>query len=635
MSKKDYDFSGWATVHGVKCSDGRIIHEDAFKENDGKVVPLVYNHDHSDSSNVMGHALLENRKKGVYAFCSFNDTDAGKRGKELVRHGDISALSIYANKLVQKGSDVTQGVIREVSLVLAGANPGAFIDNVISQSEASEESAYIYNGEEEIEILVHVEDDATTPKEPDPKPEIPPTQKPVEQETKPAVAEEIQHKEDEKETIQMIFDSFSEKQKNTLYAMLGQIFEKEESPKGKPAGEVQHKEGDQETLQSIFDSLNEKQKAVAYAIIAEAIDKENNKEGNEKPMKHNVFEEITGKDKDGKEVVLTHADLDDFVANSKKGNSMRDAWRDFTELKHGITNMDILFPDYKAVSGPKTVDENTAWVSVVMNSIKHVPFARIKSSYFDITGEEARALGYVKGDKKVEETIAAFKRTTDPQTIYKLQKFDRDDIIDIVDFDVITWIKAEMRAKLETEIARAVMFGDGRSSASAYKIDPLHIRPVVSDSSVYTIQVGVTSGSTAAEIAAALIDEVVLGQIDYKGSGNLKLFIRNDICTRMLLLKDTTGHRLYKSLADLALAMTVNTVVPVPASVMGSTYAVAVDLSDYNLGADKGGQVSLFDDFDINYNKMEYLIETRCSGALVTPYSAIVFAKAATGSSAN
>ena len=633
MNKKIYDFSGWATVHGVKCSDGRIIQKDAFKENDGKIVPLVWNHDHNEASNVLGHALLETKDKGVYAYCSFNDTDTGKHAKELVKHGDICALSIYANKLIQKGPDVTHGMIREVSLVLAGANPGAYIDNVMTHGAVSDEEAHIFNSEEEIEIMIQAESEEETPVEnkPDENQNVE-IEKKVETEPIPTdktleFTKEVQHSESE-ETIQMVFDTLSEKQKNVVYIMLGRLFEEEGSVPEQVA-EVQHKDGESETLQDVFDTLSEKQKRIVFVMIAEALNQKSNKEDKKEVMKQNAFEK-----QEVQEVTLTHSDLVAVIGEAKKGSSLRDTLNDAC-LSHGITNMDFLFPDAKAVPGfPKVVDENNDWVSVVMAGIKHTPFSRIKSTYFDITGEDARALGYAKGDKKVEEVIVAAKRTTDPQTIYKLQKFDRDDVVDVTDFDVVSWIKAEMRGKLEAELARAILFGDGRSAVHQNKIDPLHIRPVLGDSEVYSIHVGV-SGVTAAEIGEALIDQMVVAQLDYKGSGSITAFIRNDIVTRMLLLKDLNKHRLYKSVAELATAMNVTRIVKVPASVMGSCYAVALDLSDYNVGADKGGAVSLFDDFDINYNKMEYLIETRCSGANVTPYSALVFVPALPGASSS
>lgn len=633
MTKKDYDFSGWATVHGVKCSDGRIIHKDAFKDNDGKTVPLVWNHDHNEASNVLGHASLENKEKGVYAFCSFNDTEQGKHAKELVKHGDICSLSIYANKLVQKGSDVMHGMIREVSLVLAGANPGAYIDNVILHGSVSDEEAHIFNSEEEIEIILHNESSEKVLQEND-KSEIekddPAKEDKKVEEKKMLDEKEIKHKAEGEETVQDIFNSLNEKQKNLVYIILAKVSEDEdESDPKKVVEEVQHAEtpageaGKEETLQDIFNSLNEKQKTMLYIMISEVLDQKSNKEDNKEIMKQNAFE--NEKEKKEEEMTLTHSDLLDVIATAKKGSSLRDAFNEAC-ISHGVTNIDLLFPDNKAVPGsPKVVDENNDWVAVVMGGVKHTPFSRIKSTYFDITGEDARALGYVKGEKKVEEVIIAAKRTTDPQTVYKLQKFDRDDIVDVVDFDVIAWIKNEMRAKLEVELARAILFGDGRSAVSHNKIDPLHIRNVLSDSDVYSIPVAV-SGTTSEQIAESLIDQMVIGQLNYKGSGNITAFVRDDLVTRMLLLKDLNKHRLYKSIAELATAMNVSRVVKVPASIMGSScYAIALDLSDYNVGADRGGAVSMFDDFDINYNKMEYLIETRCSGANVTPYSAMVF----------
>ena len=648
MSKKQYDFSGWATVHGIKCSDGVTIIKDAFKDNDGNTVPLVWNHDHSDVSNVLGHALLENREKGVYAYCSFNDTDTGKKAKELVRHGDLDSLSIYANKLTRKGNDVTHGSIRELSLVLAGANPLAHIDFVLQQSSVSEDEAVIFNGENELEIVIPAEPEDEQKPTTDTNPTAtttvegkPEGQNPVQQDPKPNNTAEVQHSNDENETIQDVFNTLSEKQKNAFYMMLGQLFEKSVEPKGKAnAGEVQHKDGAEETLQDVFDTFSEKQKAVAYAIIAEAIEEESNKEGKNTTMKQNAFENtITGQDKEGKDVVLNHSELDKIFEDLRggiRGGSLRAVFKDVC-IAHGMTNLDTFFPDAKAVGAPKVVEEDTSWVGKVMGSVKHLPFSRIKSTYIDITGEQARALGYIKGNKKVEEVIEAFKRSTDPQTIYKLQKFDRDDMIDITDFDVVTWIKAEMRAKLEAELARAILVGDGRSSESQDKISTSHIRPVAVDHDVYTIKIHLGE-KTAKQYAETLDDDAVLAMIDYKGGGNTKAFIRVDVVARLLLRKDTNGYRVYKSMSELASAMGVNEIVKVPASIMGGKVAIIVDLgADYCVGSDKGGQVSLFDDFDIDYNKMAYLIETRCSGALVTPSSAIVFdnENAPTASSAN
>lgn len=619
MKKKDYDFSGWATVHGIKCSDGRIIHKDAFKENDGKVVPLIWNHKHDEQDNVLGHALLENKEKGVYAYCSLNDTERGKNAKELIKHGDVCALSIYANKLIQKGSDVTQGMIREVSLVLAGANPGAFIDNVILHGEISNEEATIYNEEEAIEIVVHSDVDETLDKNETTVPESDP--KPDPEVTDPKPEPEAQKPEPENPTKEDD-DGKDPKSDNS-----SEVAKEGQDPLQKPddVDKIQHKEGEDETVEEIFNSLTDKQKTVMYIILADALNTESTKEVKKETMNHNAFE--TKPENGGEVHELTHSELIAVIAEAKKGNSLRDVLHEAC-LSHGITNVENLFPDARAVSSaPKSVDINTDWVAAIMNGVKHTPFARIKSSFFDLTAEEARAAGYVKGDKKVEEVLVAIKRTTDPQTVYKLQKMDRDDVIDIVDFDVVAWLKSEMRGKLEQELARGFLFGDGRSAASPLKIDPLKIRPVVSDDAIYSVQVAV-AGSKSSDVAENLVDQMVEAQLLYKGSGNITAFVRDDIFTKMLLLKDTNKHRLYKTKDELATSMNVNRVIKVPASVMGSCYAVALDLSDYNVGADKGGAVSLFDDFDINYNKMEYLIETRCSGANVTPYSALVFSAA-------
>ncbi|MDD4275620.1 MAG: phage major capsid protein [Clostridia bacterium] len=643
MAKKQFDFSGWATAYGIKCSDGRVIINDAFKENDGTTVPLVWMHEHSDVSNVLGHALLEhNEKKGMYAYCSFNNTDSGKHAKELVKNGDVVALSIYANKLVQKGNDVTHGSIREVSLVLSGANPGAYIDNVIVHGELSTEEATIFSGKDELVVVIHSEPNQEPPvPEPNQEPPVPePNQEPPvpEPNQEPPVPEPnpnnaIKHSEGE-ETIQEIFDTFNEKQKNLVYIMLGlvtdevQHSESEDSKKIESAETNKKSEGSKETLKDVYDTLSDKQRTVLHIMIAEALDNESNKEENNNIMKQNAFE---NENENGTVTELSHSDMVAIMADAKKSGSLKDAVESAC-LKHGITDISVLFPDAKALSGmPKVVDVNTDWVSVVMDGVKHSPFSRVKSSYFDLTQEEARARGYVKGNKKAEEVIAAFKRTTDPQTLYKLQKFDRDDMLDITDFDVVSWIKVEMKDKLKAEIARAVLFGDGRSSASQDKVDPLHIRPVVSDSATYTVKVDV-AGTTASEIGENLIENAVVGQLEYRGSGNITMFIRDDIFTRQLLLKDTNKHRLYKSAAELATAMNVNRVVKVPASVMGSVYALALDLSDYNIGADKGGAVTMFEDFDIDYNKQAYLVETRCSGANVTPYSALVFSAPASPS---
>jgi len=581
---KNYDFSGWATRFNIKCSDGRTIRHGAFKGNDGTTVPLVWNHGHNDVDNVLGHALLEERDEGVYAYCSFNDTEKGLKAKKLIRHGDICALSIYANQLKQNGGDVIHGCIREVSLVLAGANPGAYINNVILHSENGEtllnDKGEAMVNEEEAEIF-HGYNGIT-------------------------ISEEEPSGAQEEPTNKEIENSMANVEEQNLA----------------------HKEGEgEETVEDVFNTLTEKQKTVVYALIGQALEeankeKESNEEGNK--VKHNAFD---GTEDQNNQAELMHAEVlsaIEDVTKNKKYNSMKESF-----LAHGITNVGDLFPEVHAVNAaPKVVDIENDWVKVVMSGVKHTPFARIKSTYATLTGDEARARGYVKGNQKVQEVLVAAKRTTTPQTVYKLQKMDRDDVVDITDFDVIAWLKAEMREKLDQEIARAILVGDGRAPESDDKISEEHIRPIASDNSVYTIKRELGSvGSTTKEIAALLIDDSVLSMEEYKGSGNITAFVRRDILSQMLLLKDLNGRRIYKDIKELATAMLVNRICPVPTSVMGDNYAINIDLADYNVGADKGGAVNMFDDFDIDYNKYEYLIETRCSGANVTPYSAVAFVK--------
>lgn len=592
-----YDFSGWATRNDIKCSDGRVIRKDAFKEQDGITVPLVWNHNHTDADNVLGHALLENRDQGVYAFCTFNDTEQGKNARTLVEHKDVCSLSIFANKLKQNGSDVVHGYIREVSLVLAGANPGAYIDNIISHNDEEDSQATIYNDSEILE-LNHSEE--------------------LEE---PTIVEETSNEETSPNEGETPTEENTSEDKQEV-AHSDETSETKDETEG---NEINHAEEslDDETIGDVFNTLTDKQKTVVYALIGQAIadtsEKENANTEDEKAMKHNAFENQENVSVEETKT-LSHSDFEEIMKDARNHGSVKESF-----LAHGITNVEALFPEVQLVTKtPKVVDVENDWVSVVMNGVHHTPFSRIKSTYATLTADEARAKGYIKGKQKVEEVIAAAKRTTTPTTVYKLQKMDRDDVLDITDFDVIAFLKTEMRGKLEQELARAFLFGDGRSSSSDDKINEQNIRPIVSDNAVYTLSHGV-AGSDAASIAAAMIDEVVVGMEDYQGAGNPTLFVRKDIFTRMLLLKDTNQHRLYNGAKDLANAMMVNRVVAVPASVMGNTYGLAVDLSDYNVGADKGGAVTMFDDFDINYNKQEYLIETRCSGALVTPYSAVVF----------
>lgn len=560
---KVYDFSGWATRNNVRCSDGRTIRKDAFKHNDGEKVPLVWNHNHKDADNVLGYALLENRNEGVYAYGSFNDTEQGRNAKELVIHGDITSLSIYANQLKQNGGDVIHGSIREVSLVLAGANAGAKIETVIAHSDDVDEEAYIYNASEEITIY-HAEANAS--------------EEPVKEEPKM----------DEQKT-----------------------------------NDPKHSE-EEKTLKEVVNTMTEEQKTAMYALIGLALAQKNNEESTEEDtnMKHNAFnnEEVNENN------TLTHDEFSAIVADARRCGSMKDAF-----IQHGITDVDALFPEAQAVNKtPAMIARDMDWVAKVMAGVHHVPFSRIKSTAADITEEDARAKGYIKGNQKVEEFITAMKRTTNPTTIYKLQKMDRDDVIDITDFDVIAWLKSEMRMMLNEEIARAILFGDGRSSASNDKIDELNVRPIISDNNVFNVKWNVAMDDTDTEytFAKKFIREVIKCRKAYKGSGNPSLFISEDSLTSMLLIEDTNGRVIYDTIEKLTTALRVKEIITVPVlddNAYENVLGVLVNLNDYTVGADKGGAVSMFEDFDIDFNKEKYLIETRCSGALTKPYSAVTF----------
>lgn len=557
-----YDFSGWATRNNLKCSDGRVILKDAFKSNDGETVPLVWNHQHNDAFNVLGHALLENRDSGVYAYCTFNDTESGRNAKLLVEHGDVSALSIYANRLKQQGSNVLHGEIREVSLVLAGANPGAFIDSVISHGEISDEEAIIYTDEH---ICLKHSDDA----------------------------------EDEKTEKE---NSNMEKKKNE----------------------------NEETVEDVFNTLTEKQKKVVYALIGQALEDAKGREDDEEDdedggnnMKHNIFDNDESYQGD----VISHAEMTAVIADAKRYGSMKDS-----AIAHGIEDIEYLFPDaHNLDTPPEFIKRDVGWVTKVMNGVHHTPFSRIKSMFADITEDEARAKGYIKGNLKKDEVFSLLKRTTTPTTVYKKQKLDRDDVVDITDFDVVAWLKTEMRMMLDEELARAFLIGDGRLSSSDDKINEQNIRPIVSDDDLYTIkaEVEVTASMTAEQRAKAFIRKVIKTRKDYKGSGEPTLYTTEDMLTDCLLIEDTTGRVIYDSVQKLASVLRVKEIVTVP--VMegakgkkgGDLLGIIVNLSDYNVGADKGGAVNMFDDFDIDYNAQKYLIETRCSGALTKPYSAI------------
>ena len=564
-----FDFSGWATRNNLKCSDGRTIRKDAFKDNNGQKVPLVWNHQHNEPFNILGHALLENREEGVYAYCTFNDTEAGQNAKQLVEHGDVSALSIYANQLKQHGGDVIHGSIREVSLVLAGANPGAFIDSIICHGEESEEEAIIYTGEDI--SLSHADNE-------DMKEE-----KPMEDTKK------VENKTDNK-TVKDVFDTLTEEQKTVVYALIGQALES--------AGATDEND-------------------------------ENDEEDNN--MKHNVFDQ----DDMMKGNVLSHSDMEEIFSDAKRAGSLKEAFLAHNAT-YGIDQIDTLFPEPKSMNTPpEFIKRDTNWVAGVINGVHHTPFSRIKSMFANITEDEARAKGYIKGKLKKEEVFTLLKRTTTPTTIYKKQKLDRDDIIDITDFDVVAWIKSEMRMMLDEEIARAILVGDGRMTSDDDHINEANIRPIWKDDDLYTIKTKITVDASATDDdkAKAVIKAAVKSRKDYKGSGNPVLYTTEDFLTNCLLLEDTQGYRLYKSEQDVATAMRVSRIVTVPVmenlsrtdseSKTRNLVGIIVNLNDYNVGADKGGAVNMFDDFDIDYNQQKYLMETRCSGALIRPYSAI------------
>ena len=591
-----YDFHGWATRNDLRCSDGRIIRRDAFKHCDGKIVPLVWNHRHDDPTNVLGHALLENREDGVYAYCAFNDSEAGKAARLLVEHGDISALSIFANGLKQDGSNVLHGDIKEVSLVLAGANPGASIANVIRHGETVEDEADIYTGED---FIVGMEEDKKNIEHSD------------------SDMKEKKEVDSDDKTVADVLKTFTPDQQKVLYQLVTDA--------------LAAKDEAQEEAQ---DETNEKKD-------------ENNKNGGNNTMKHNVFD-----NSEQNENVLQHDDFQAIISDAKRYGSMREAFEnyakdhdvDINELTHsadyGIENIGYLFSDDKAITRePIMVSRNMDWVAKFTNSVRHTPFSRIKSLFANITEDDARAKGYIKGNVKKEEVFTLLKRSTTPTTVYKKQKIDRDDVIDIVDFDVVAWLKREMRVMLDEEIARAALVGDGRVSSSDDKIDPIHIRPIWTDDDFYTIKqtVSVASSDNESTIAKNFIKQCIKARKNYKGSGNPTLYTTEDMLTDMLLLEDTTGRVIYESAAKLATTLRVKEIVTVPVmenltrtddqSKVHTLLGIIVNPYDYTIGADKGGAVNMFDDFDIDYNQQKYLIETRCSGALTLPYSAIAVEK--------
>ena len=574
---RDCSFSGWATRNNLTCGDGRVIRKDAFKDNDGKKVSLVWNHEHNDPLAVLGHAFLENREDGVYAYGYFNDSEAGQAAEKLVHNGDVSSLSIWANKLKQNTlpngcKEVVHGEIRELSLVLAGANPGAYIDCVMAHSDDADEDSIseLYAGYNENIVIHSAESNEKEENE---------------------MADNIK-KTDGEETVEDVFNTLTEKQKTVVYAMIGQIMEDNDindDDDNEDNDEMGHSEGDD------------------Y-------------------MKRNVFD-----NDDQQDEVLSHAAMETIIGDAKRFGSLKESFLAHAD-EYGIEQIDYLFPEAKTLNNPpEFIKRDTGWVSTVMGAVHHTPFSRIKSVFANITEDEARAKGYIKGNLKKEEVFSLLKRTTTPTTIYKKQKLDRDDVIDITDFDVVAWLKSEMRIMLDEEIARAILIGDGRLSSSDDKINESNIRPVVSDAELYTIRqkVSVAANATDDDKAKAMIKSAVKARKNYKGSGNPTFFTTEDWLTNALLLEDTQGHRLYKNDSEVAAAMRVSKIVTVP--VMegvkgpegGDLIGIIVNLADYNVGADKGGAVNMFDDFDIDYNQQKYLIETRCSGALVKPYSAI------------
>lgn len=596
-----YDFSGYATRNNIKCSDGRVIMRDAFKDNDHKNVPLVWQHDHMSPDNVLGHAMLENREDGVYAYGCFNDTPSGLNAKELVKNGDVRALSIYANKLKQEGANVIHGAIREVSLVLAGANPGAYIDTVMVHSDGDEET-------EDAEICFNLNSN------------------PV-----------IYHSDEIDDG-----DGSNDKVDDRI-AHADKTDEKEKDMADNNNG------SDGKTVQDVIDSMTDEQKNVLYTLVGMAADGSLDESGAD--MKHNAFE-------DEDETMAHSIDFDEIIRDAKRCGSLREAviehgledvnYEDYLEhgkATYGIDQIGTLFPDFKNInSTPEWVSRNMDWVASVMNGVSHTPFSRIKSVFANITADEARARGYTKGKKKLEEVFTLLKRTTTPQTIYKKQKLDRDDVIDITDFDVVAWLKGEMRMMLDEEIARAILIGDGRSDSSDDRIFPTNIRPIWQDDTFYTIRAQVdTKGMTTEEAKTeAVIKAIIRARKNYKGSGNPVFYTTEDVLTDMLLLENQIGDVKYKTKQELANRLRVSDIVTVEVmegqTRKGNTsngdvtasankdlnlVGLIVNLKDYNVGADQGGAVSMFDDFDIDYNQQKYLIETRCSGALIKPYAAI------------
>lgn len=591
MAIDKFDFSGYATKNDLKCSDGRVIIQDAFKDSDGRTVPLVWQHMHNEPGNILGHAMLKNIKDGVYAYCKFNNTDAGKNAKQLVEHGDITAMSIYANNLKQQGDNVIHGAIREVSLVITPANPGALIQNISfahtdGSFDTDDSEAIIRTGENFSinDIVEHSAANIRTRVLPSGNIRT----------TKTTTENPVGDDEDDEDvTVKEVFDSLTEQQKNVVYAMIGQALTESEE--------------DEDAKHS------------------------NNEGGN--LMKRNIFDQ---KEED-KTDVLSHADMEVILKDAKRCGSLKESFLAHAQ-EYGIENIDYLFPEARNLNVPPiSISREMDWVARVFGATSKTPFSRIKSLMADLREDEARARGYITGNRKTEEVFTLLKRTTTPQTIYKKQKLDRDDVVDITDFDVVAWIKREMRMLLDEEIARAILIGDGRLTSSEDKIKEDNIRPIWKDDSLYTIRRVIetplepgTGGNDAA--ARAFIRAAIRARIGYKGSGTPTLYTTEEVVTTLLLLEDSTGRIIYDSVDRLATVLRVREIVTVPVmenqtrTDNGTDYklmGIIVNLTDYNVGADRGGAVNMFDDFDIDYNKYTYLIETRISGALIRPYSAI------------
>ena len=642
------DFSGYATKAGLKCSDGLTIMPNAFKEQDGKHVPLVWQHGHSTPENVLGHALLENREDGVYAHCFFNSSPAALAAKEAVQHKDVESLSIYANRLIKKLDSVVHGVIREVSIVLAGANPGAKIDNIAIQHYDGEvetllDEAIIHTG---LGLdIEHADEEEEKPEETKVE-EVEKTETTEEPETSEedneADDEDVSHADDE--TVADIYNSFNEEQKAVVNYLVGSAIESKMKHSDDDSNEdiVAHAAEGDKTIGDVYNNFSEKQKNVVHYLVGaalemdgESVQQSDNNEVDEEivheegtEMTHNVFEQDQASKKDRH--ILSHDDMKEIFESAKRLGTVKEAVDDYA-LKHGIEDIETLFPDAKAVANtPELLARRTEWVADVMTNVRNTPFSRIKSLYADLTPEAARAKGYIKGNLKREEFFKVIKRVTTPQTVYKKQKLDRDDILDITDFDVVAWLKAELRLMLEEEVARAILFGDGRSLEDDDKINEDNIRSIANDHEIYatTVFVNISDANSSPE---EIVDALILQRHHYRGSGNPTFYTKETLLSRMLNVKDDLGRRIYANINDLASTIRVRKIVPVEAmETETDLVGIMVNLTDYNVGADRGGQTTMFDDFDIDYNQYKYLMETRFSGALVKPKSAIVVRAAAT-----